>query len=91
MPRFITDPQYPNWPATAGRIKELFGLKPSTPWPAEGLFTRSIQGIDCWVNPLGTRFAIRARCRCPVCGDSMPIGRLAQHWRETKKPGHKQG
>ena len=67
--------------ATAGDVKELFGLKPSTPWPAEGMKMVTIQGTNCWVYPLGKTgtFRLRAYCSCRFCGKAVPIGRLRQH------------
>jgi len=67
--------------ATASQVKELFGLKPNTPWPKAGVPLQVIQGTSCWVYPLqpGKGFKLRAYCSCKFCGKAVPIGRLHQH------------
>jgi hypothetical protein len=67
--------------ATAGDVKELFGLKQNQAWPAEGMKIQVIQGTICWVYPLrkGEGFRLRAYCSCRFCGKAVPIGRLRQH------------
>jgi hypothetical protein len=61
-------------------VKEFFGLHRKAKWPAAGMPLRIIQGIACWVNPLGQSPGFqRAYAQCPMCGKNMPIGRLAQH------------
>ena len=79
------------WGRTAhdAQVKELFGLPPKAKWPVQGMPERHIQGIHCWVLSLkdqavGRRrpapgMTLRAMCHCPVCGQTMPIGRLHQH------------
>jgi hypothetical protein len=76
-------------------VKALFGLDPKAKWPVEGIAPRIIQGITCWVEPLRFRntqgrrpaFGLRAMCKCPECGKTMPIGRLAQHARRVHNKG----
>lgn len=88
----ISHPIHKNWAAQDPQVKELFGLDRKAKWPDEGMTTRQIQGVDCWVNALKPKvphasmdwkmyrpFQLRAMCRCPQCGQSMAIGRLAQH------------
>jgi hypothetical protein len=67
--------------ATAGDVKELFGLKQNQAWPAEGVPIKVIQGTICWIYPLrkGEGFKLRAYCSCKFCGKAVPIGRLRQH------------
>lgn len=82
MNRYLIDPRYPKWDLVAHdpAVKILFGLDPKAKWPKEGMPERRIQGIVCWVEPLGTYANfMRARCICPECGQRFPIGRLKQH------------
>ena len=72
-------------------MAELLGLK-GTKLPPHALPEREIQGIRVWViasaaiaSPMGpygrrhVRFTHRVLCACPVCGKTIPVGRLAQH------------
>jgi hypothetical protein len=81
MNLFIHDPKHPRYVAHSNIINELLGLGPKGKVPAEGLQPRQIQGITVWADPLvkGARFKLRVRCKCPACGNEMPVGRLAQH------------
>ena len=67
-------------------MKELFGLRPQQPWPAEGMKPRVIQGILTWVAPLSAEPDVgRRRCRhrvmarCPDCAMVLSAGRMHQH------------
>jgi hypothetical protein len=72
-------------------MAELLGLK-GTKLPPHAMPEREIQGIRVWViaseatfTPnAGLRrnkraFTHRVMCACPVCGKTIPVGRLAQH------------
>lgn len=79
------------FPAHDPDVKTLFGLHPKAKWPSEGMPNREINGVQCWVKPLGPQiqslrtgklsrpFQLRAMCSCPNCGAVVSIGRLAQH------------
>lgn len=61
-------------------VKELFGLDSKTKWPAEGMDTREIQGIQCWVRPFDpSSKRHRAMALCPQCYQPFTIGTLPQH------------
>lgn len=77
-------------------VKELFGLNRKAKWPEDGLPSRYIQQILCWVDPIPQRhvldvkrnFQLRAMALCPICNEqkgknsvAIPIGRLHQHWK----------
>lgn len=74
-------------------VKALFGLSDKSKWPDEGMPKREIQGLVCWVEPKAPRVTTmrwgrevtvksskhRAFCICPVCGETIPLGRIRQH------------
>lgn len=79
MNLYIKVPGY-NYPAHSHHVNELLGLGPKGKVPPAGLPPREIQGITVWAEPLRPgKFFLRVRCKCPRCGEEMPVGRLAQH------------
>jgi len=88
MNLFVHSVRWPQRQAFDPEVKQFFGLRPEDKWPEQGMSSRTIQGILCWVDPLTVgRFTIRARAMCPVCSRTVPIGRLEQHskiHRETR-------
>ncbi|CAB4194375.1 hypothetical protein UFOVP1254_29 [uncultured Caudovirales phage] len=92
---WLTPQQYPNPNRQAfdAEVKTFFGLPPKAKWPPEGMAKRTIQGIECWVEPKEeTRFEMRwgknravksSKHRtfgiCPACGKTVPLGRMQQH------------
>lgn len=84
-PQWLSHPSHPQWQATAGQVKVLFGLRENEEWPPEGMPKREIQGFICWVDPITEgKFKIRAKMFCGLCGDETPIGRMKQHIKKHK-------
>ena len=76
------------WPMREAQLKELMGLPKKL--GKGGVPLTVIQGISVWVIPApeprlradGRRVKVsthRVMCKCPDCGTTASVGRLAQH------------
>lgn len=79
------DARHPGWAATCRDVMRFLGIQGSR-LPAEGLGASYVQGIWVWVEPQRPlapgqrkRSAHRIMALCPVCGKTVPVGRLRQH------------
>ena len=84
----LASPGRPWRPAHDSDVKEFFGLRPEQKWPDEGMpsiFIDTPGGkVQAFVISKDAaqregRFQ-RCLCICPACSETVPLGRLNQHW-----------
>lgn len=87
----LADPRYPlqRFPAHDPAVKIFFGLSEKDKWPDQGMpsiFIDTPGGkvqafvISKEVAKAEGRFQ-RCLCICPNCSETVPLGRLNQHWK----------
>lgn len=73
-------------------IKALFGLTRGQKWPKEGMHSRPVLGVPCWVVPLvglehkANYEGPRAMCLCPTCKELVTLTRLRRHHKALHVP-----
>ena len=74
------------FPLRSHDILALFGLKPSSPIPADYMARMAIGGVQVAIVPRGTA-AIKRRvlAECPSCGRWVCAGHLDQHLRRHRR------
>jgi hypothetical protein len=85
----LAHPDYPWRPAHDAAVKAFFGKRPEDKWPDEGMpsiFIDTPGGkvqafvISKEAAKYEGRFQ-RCLCICPACSETVPLGRLNQHWK----------
>lgn len=86
-PNYIRSSYSESTPAGYHDMMRYLGV---TQLPPEGMPSRKIQGVEVWVKPLPPQthegyhkrrnwHGLRVMCKCPQCGWSGAVGRMAQH------------